>query len=215
MSDRSDKWHATRRAREAALFAGRKFVVVREIKDTSFKTPLGYSAKNGYEVRNVETGETFMVGKTTLKVMAQEYDAVTLPAPKKRGRPKKNSMVYGDARTASPVISQNKSGSASGGIVFGPRDPQDDTIPAVLTLGHVVPAYLADKFGPEVIERMNAMSTYEARKETEFTEKIENGNEPGAHPVSEPNDDNDRSGTLAGPTYDNPNADEHATEYEK
>lgn len=198
MSDRSDRWHATRHARELALFSGRQFEVVREVKgDEPFKTPLGYSAKNGYEVRDTKSGETFKVGKTTLKVMAEKYNAVTLPPPKKRGRPKKQKF-------------------ATGGQVFGPRDPQDDTIPAVISLGHVTPAYLVEKYGKEMIEGMNVMSTEDARKETEFAPKIENANEPGAHPVAdrEPDSD-DRSGTLAGPTYDNPNSDIVADEYEK
>lgn len=195
MSDRSDRWHATRHARELALFAGKRFEVVREVKgDEPFKTPLGYSAKNGYEVRNVESGETFKVGKTTLKVMAEKYDAVTLPPPKKRGRPKK----------------------AQGGFIENPNPgPWGDNIPAVLSIGHVTPAYLAEQFGPEVIERMNAMSTDEAREETEFAPKIENGNEPGAHPAGEEPTDDARSGSNAGPTYTNPNADIEATEYEK
>lgn len=190
MSDRSDKWHATRHARELALFSGKRFEVVREVKgDEPFKTPLGYSAKNGYEVRDVVSGDTFKVGKTTLKVMAEKYNAVTLPPPKKRGRPKK----------VSPVITQNRSGGYIPGP--GPNDPYD-SIPAVLSVGHVVPAYLADKYGPEVIERMNIMAKDD--------EKQENGNDPGAHPVAdrEP-DSNDRSGSNAGPTFDNPNEDIH------
>lgn len=191
MSERSDRWHSTRRARELALFANKRFEVVREIKGESFKTPLGYSAKNGYEVRNVESGDTFKVGKTTLKVMAEEYSAVTLPAPKKRGRPKKQRF-------------------ANGGYIEGPGTRESDQIPAVLSIGHVLPAYLTGQYGSEVIGRMNAMSTEDAREATEFAPKIENGNEPGAHPVSEQEpDENDRSGSLAGPTYGNPNSDEH------
>lgn len=176
MSDRSDKWHATRRARELALFAGQRFEVVREVKGESFKTPLGYSAKNGYEVRNVESGDTFKVGKTTLKVMAAEYDAVTLPAPKKRGRPKKVQF-------------------AEGGPI--PKEVSDALL-ARLAATHYSPGEL------------KAMSTEDARKETEFTPKIENANEPGAHPVAEEPTDDARSGSLAGPTYPNPNEDEEA-----
>ena len=198
MSDRSEKWHSTRRARELALFANKRFEVVREVKGESFKTPLGYSAKNGYEVRNVETGETFKVGKTTLKVMAEEYEAVTLPAPKKRGRPKKVRF-------------------AEGGLIAGPGTAGDDSIPAILSSGeqYFTSDEVKEKYGPEILERLNTMSTDEARKETEFAPKIENGNEPGAHPVSEQEpDENDRSGTLAGPTYSNPN-DIVVNDYEK
>jgi len=203
MSDRSEKWHATRRARELALFSGQQFEVVREVKGEPFKTPLGYSGKNGYEVRNIESGETFKVGKDTLKRMASEYEAVTLPAPKKRGRPKK--VVF-----------------ATGGLIsHGPRDPQDDTIPAFLSAGCVFGADRAKElYGSEFIEGLNVMSAEDARKETEFVENFETDSpyqpakdsetsEPGAHPVSEPNDENDRSGSLAGPTYQNPNSDEH------
>lgn len=196
MSDRSDKWHATRHARELALFAGQRFEVIREVKGESFKTPLGYSAKNGYEVRNVESGDTFKVGKTTLKVMAAEYDAVTLPAPKKRGRPKKVQF-------------------AKGGLIEGPA-ADSDQIPAFLSDGYVIKADKArEQYAPELIERMNAMSTDEAREQTEFAPKIENANEPGAHPVSEQEpDENDRSGSLAGPTYPNPN-DIHVDDYKE
>lgn len=171
MSERADKWRATRHVRELALFSGKRFEVVREVKNEEFETPLGYKGKNGYEVRNVDTAETFKVGKATLKRMANEYDAVTLPAPKKRGRPKKVQF-------------------AAGGVIQGPGTTGSDEIPFHVGSGYEVRNVTADEFYGEGDQ--------------------ENGNEPGAHPVNEQEpDENDRSGSLAGPTYVNGNEDEH------
>lgn len=149
MSDRSEKWHATRRARELAEFSGRRYEVVREVKNEEFTTPLGYKGKNGYELREVGTDNVIRVGKATLKRMAEEYGAVDMPAPKKRGRPKK---------------------------------VQDEAI--------------------------HPASPYQPAKDSESAE-------PGAHPVSKTEDEDARSGSLAGPTYINPNASIVADEYEK
>lgn len=165
MSDRSEKWHATRRVRELALFADKRFEVVREVKNEEFETPLGYKGKNGYEIRNIDTDEIFKVGKSTLKRMAEEYKAVALPPAKKRGRPKKVQF-------------------ASGGVIQGPGGKGDDSIPMYLSLGE------------------QYYSSAEVRDQ-------ENGNDPGAHPVSEEPTDDARSGSLAGPTYANANADVH------
>lgn len=186
MSDRSEKWHATRRARELALFSGQRFEIVREVKNEEFVSPLGYKGKNGYELRNVGSGDTVYVGKATLKRMASEYQAVDLPAPKKRGRPPKK---------------------AQGGFIKGPGTKDSDLIPFYVDNGYVIAPSAAKHYGQEVLDEMNK-SPYQPAKESETAE-------PGAHPVSEPNDEDDRSGSLAGPTFDNPNSDIVADEYEK
>lgn len=162
MSDRSEKWHATRRARELAEFSGRRYEVVREVKNEEFTTPLGYKGKNGYELREVGTDNVIRVGKATLKRMAEEYSAVDMPAPKKRGRPKK----------------------VQGGVIQGPSTKDSDEVLVHLSNRH------------------HETSPYQPAKDTESSE-------PGAHPVSETEDEDARSGSLAGPTWNNPNADIH------
>lgn len=182
MSDRATKWRATRHVRELALFADKRFEVVREFKNEEFESPLGYKGKNGYEVRNIDTNETFKVGKATLARMAKDYEAVTLPAPKKRGRPKKSQF-------------------AAGGFIQGPGSKGDDSI--LIHLSHGEQRFTSDEvrnlYDQELLDSVNKNKGDQ-----------ENGNEPGAHPVNEQEpDEDDRSGSLAGPTYGNPNEDIH------
>jgi hypothetical protein len=97
MSEQSDKWHATRKARADELFSGRKFEVIsEETFDNSMTTPLGYKVKKGYKLRSVDGKEglqEFIVGKTLLNQIADEYNAVDKPEPKRRGRPRKAETV--------------------------------------------------------------------------------------------------------------------------
>jgi hypothetical protein len=98
MTDQASKWHSTRKARMDQLFAGRKFRVVEEVNsDEPLETPLGYKIKKGYRLQLVEgtfPGEVaeFYVGKALLNQLAEEYDAVDKPTPKKRGRPRKQPI---------------------------------------------------------------------------------------------------------------------------
>lgn len=91
MSDQKSKWHETRKTRMDELFTGKKFEVVREFKsDEPVATPLGYKVKSGYELRSGD--ETIVVGKALLNTLADEYDAVDKPEPKRRGRPRKQPV---------------------------------------------------------------------------------------------------------------------------
>ncbi len=98
MTDLANKWHSTRKTRMDELFAGRKFRIVEEFtSDEPLETPLGYKVKKGYllqEVEGNEPGEVaeFVVGKALLNQLADDYNAVEKPAPKRRGRPRKKPL---------------------------------------------------------------------------------------------------------------------------
>lgn len=122
MVSKSDKWHATRNEREEKWFRNTKWEIVREVTAEAgdkFVSPLGYKLKSGFEVRLVQ-GNNFVnsakvyVGKATLKRMHDVYDAVELPAPKKRGRPKKVTV-------AEPPTEDARSGSQAGPTFDNPN----------------------------------------------------------------------------------------------
>lgn len=97
MVDQKSKWHETRKARMDELFAGKKFRVVEEFKsDEPVATPLGYKVKSGYRLEQVghltRDVREIVVGKSLLNTLAEEYNAVEKPAPKKRGRPRKQPL---------------------------------------------------------------------------------------------------------------------------
>ncbi len=98
MTDQANKWHSTRKARMDELFAGRKFRIVEEFtSDEPLETPLGYKVKKGYRLQEVEGNEPrevseFVVGKALLNQLADDYNAVEKPAPKRRGRPRKKPL---------------------------------------------------------------------------------------------------------------------------
>jgi len=96
MSDQASKWHTTRKARMDELFTGRKFEVVEDFKSkTSVATPLGYKVNSGYRLRAVDGKDglqDFIVGKSLLNTLADEYSAVDKPEAKKRGRPRKQPL---------------------------------------------------------------------------------------------------------------------------
>jgi len=96
MSDQNSKWHTTRKARMDELFTGRKFEIVEKFKsDTALATPLGYKVNSGYKLRAVDgknDPQEFVVGKSLLATIADEYNAVDKPEAKKRGRPRKQPL---------------------------------------------------------------------------------------------------------------------------
>jgi hypothetical protein len=93
MVDQKSKWHETRKARLDELFTGKKFHIVGEFKsDEPVATPLGYKVKSGYRLEPTEGGDTFVVGKSLLNTLADEYNAVEKPSPKRRGRPRKQPI---------------------------------------------------------------------------------------------------------------------------
>lgn len=97
MSDQKTKWHETRKARMDELFSGKKFRVVEEFKSTEpVATPLGYKIKSGYRLAQVDTADgqvnEFLVGKSLLNSIAEDYNAVDKPEPKRRGRPRKQPL---------------------------------------------------------------------------------------------------------------------------
>lgn len=91
MTSQSEKWHETRKAKLDELFEGQKFDVVEEFhSDVPVTTVLGYKTKNGYYLS--DGTDKIAVGKTLLKQIAEQYGAVELPEPKRRGRPKKQLL---------------------------------------------------------------------------------------------------------------------------
>jgi len=93
MAEKNTKWHSTRKARMDELFAGKQFTVVEEFKsDEAVATPLGYKVKTGYRLAPVDGGDSFVVGKSLLNTLADEYSAVEKPEPKRRGRPRKEPI---------------------------------------------------------------------------------------------------------------------------
>lgn len=98
------KWHETRKARMDELFTGKKFRVVGEVSyDEAVATPLGYKVKNGYKLEPENGGESFVVGKSLLNTLADEYDAVEKPEPKRRGRPKKEPLEQAEQWAARDI----------------------------------------------------------------------------------------------------------------
>jgi hypothetical protein len=92
MGTQKSNWHETRKARLDELFEGKKFHVVEEVNsDEPIATPLGYKVKSGYRLQSAD-GDTIVVGKALLNTLAEDYGAVDKPAPKKRGRPKKQPI---------------------------------------------------------------------------------------------------------------------------
>lgn len=90
----SSKWHETRKAKMDELFSGKSFRIVEEFNsDVAVATPLGYKIKNGYKLQEIgEEVNYIVVGKSLLNTLAEEYNAVDKPEPKKRGRPKKEPL---------------------------------------------------------------------------------------------------------------------------
>jgi hypothetical protein len=94
MAGQSDKWHTTRKARMDELFIGKKFVIAEEFKyNEPVETPLGYKVNKGYRLRAEDGSSEIYVGKALLNQLADDYDAVEKPEPKKRGRPKKQEPI--------------------------------------------------------------------------------------------------------------------------
>lgn len=91
MGKQKDKWSETRKAKLDELFSGKSYVIEKEeTLDTAKATPLGYKTKHGYWLRSGD--ERIWVGKALLKTLAEDYQAVELPEPKRRGRPKKDPV---------------------------------------------------------------------------------------------------------------------------
>ncbi len=104
MVDQKSKWHETRKTRMDELFSGKKFRVVEAVKfDEPVATPLGYKVKSGYRLEQVDGGDSFVVGKSLLNAIAEEYNAVEKPAPKKRGRPRKHPLEQAEEWAARDI----------------------------------------------------------------------------------------------------------------
>jgi hypothetical protein len=107
MSDQKTKWHDTRKARMDDLFTGRKFRIVEEFKsDEPVATPLGYKVKSGYRVEATDGKDglqDFVIGKSLVKILADDYAAIERPAAKKRGRPRKKPLEQAEEWAARDI----------------------------------------------------------------------------------------------------------------
>lgn len=93
MANQKDKWRATRQARMDELFKDRQYRLVESKSfDEPKETPLGYTVKHGYVVESVDGEQKFVVGKSLLNILANEYHAIDLPPAKRRGRPKHDTL---------------------------------------------------------------------------------------------------------------------------
>lgn len=76
----------SRAERNKNLFANQNFDIVRRVQAPEGDTitpSIGRGIRSGYVVRNTLTGEELIVSKATLKTMANEFQAVTLPGSMK------------------------------------------------------------------------------------------------------------------------------------
>lgn len=93
MTSQKDKWRATRQARMDELFKNRQY---RLVEEKSFsepqETPLGYTVKHGYVIESLDGEQKFVVGKSILNALAEDYRAIDLPPAKRRGRPKHDTL---------------------------------------------------------------------------------------------------------------------------
>lgn len=93
MADQKSKWQATRKAKMDELFTGHKYKIVNEFSsEEPKKTPLGYTVKNGFVIESTDGTQRFYVGKSIINILADNYNAITKPEPKKRGRPKRGTL---------------------------------------------------------------------------------------------------------------------------
>jgi hypothetical protein len=75
------------------LFEGKRYEVVEEFNSSEpVETPLGYKVNKGYKLRALDGSADIFVGKALLTQLADDYAAVEKPAPKRRGRPRKQPI---------------------------------------------------------------------------------------------------------------------------
>lgn len=73
----------SRAERNAELFEGQNFDILRKVTAPEGETltpAIGRPIRTGYVVRNTVNGQELIVSKNTLKTMANDFFAVTLPA---------------------------------------------------------------------------------------------------------------------------------------
>lgn len=102
---RGDKMRATRDRKMKELFEGKQYAILGEIhlsEDEQFQTPFGNKGRNGYVIKEVNSGNRLMVGETVLRKAHEKYGSVPgLPPQKeKRFRRTKAQKQADDARKA-------------------------------------------------------------------------------------------------------------------
>lgn len=131
MTDQANKWHSTRKARMDELFAGRKFRIIDEVNsEEPLETPLGYKIKKGYRLELVEgsfPGEVadIYVGKALLNQLADEYNAVEKPEPKRRGRPRKKPLEQAEQWTSRDMPDDAQQITQAGPTYTNPNESQE------------------------------------------------------------------------------------------
>lgn len=99
-SKRSEARRQSRAEKMDELYKGRSFEIVQEVhleKDQHFVTKLGNKGRNGFVIKDVETGETQVVGATTLQIIQDTYGGVTIPPKPAKVQPAQEAEESVDA----------------------------------------------------------------------------------------------------------------------
>ncbi len=113
---RSEKMSQTRADKMRALFQGKKYKILGEVhlsKDDGeqFQTPFGNKGRNGFVLKEDETGSKIIVGEAVLRKADEQYSSILNlpPAKPKRSRRTKAQKAEDDAaRAAAQAIAQEK-----------------------------------------------------------------------------------------------------------
>ena len=124
--DQKSKWHETRKARMDSLFAGRSYRIVEEKKfDVPQETPLGYKVKSGYIIESVDGEQRFTVGKSLIDVLADKYQAIDKPEPKRRGRPRKQPIEQAEQWAGRDIPADASPITQPGPTMVNPNEDQN------------------------------------------------------------------------------------------
>lgn len=125
MSTQSDKWHATRKSRMDELFSGKHYDIVSEdILDEPLETPLGYKTKKGYWLQD-QNSDRIWVGESLLNTLSEDYKAVTRPAPKKKGRPRKQPIDQAQVWASRDIPNDAEQITQAGPTYINPNENQE------------------------------------------------------------------------------------------
>ncbi len=111
---RSEKMSQTRTGKMRSLFYGKKYKILGEVhlkEDEQFQTPFGNKGRNGFVLKEVDTGTKIIVGEAVLRKANEQYDSILdlPPAKPKRSRRTKAQKAADDAaRAAAQSLAQER-----------------------------------------------------------------------------------------------------------
>lgn len=121
----ASKWHETRKARMDELFAGKRFDIVEEVNsDTPVETPLGYKVNKGYRLKSTDGSMDIVVGRALLNQIADDYNGVTKPEAKKRGRPRKKPLELAEEWAGRDIPSDAQQITQPGSTMTNPNEDE-------------------------------------------------------------------------------------------